>query len=434
MELDEVLKESALPDMPIDVDAAWRRLRDHASARRRKRVVGVGAVMAVLLGAGVLSVTALVVRDEPLGVTSDDGQGDPQPPDTWAPMVGSPLSPREPGVAVWTGEEMIVVGGSDATPCGSGADCSVRVQPLADGAAYDPASNSWRSIADAPEAFAGGSATWTGTEMLVAVSGAPLDSAIQTLLSYNPTSDTWTRRADPPPSLARSAWTGREWVFVAQLSSGDVSDWKYLPESDRWEALPVDPIGRGSDRQVVWTGDELILFVSVFDEEGQPTNGFYQAVVLEDDQREWRMLPRPRIVNNGNRWIAAGDFVVNPTGGSTNGNDGQPIVFEYGGILDLRTEEWEPLGERPSISDPNPFSRTGYVGEADGWVVDDSFLFDPGSGRWHEIDARPDGVNPGVAVWTGAELLTWGGYSETDDHSSAPQLTAAGFAYRPPER
>lgn len=435
MDLDELLDDSELPDVSVDVDRAWQRVRDEGSGRRRKRVVGVGVLMVVVLGGAAVATTALVNRDQPLGVTSDSGPGESQPRDSWAPMADSPLSPRVPAAAVWTGEEMIVVGGSDAPQCGSGADCTVQVQPLADGAAYDPASDSWRTIADAPLAFASASATWTGTEVLVAVSSLPVSDDVRTLLSYDPVQDVWSERADPPPSLARSAWTGSEWVFVSGTSSGEASDSKYLPESDRWVALPSAGLeGRGSDRQVVWTGEELVLFASTFDEEGQPTNGFYRALVLDDDQQTWRLLPLPRIANNGNRWIAAGDFVVNPTGGSTGPGNGPANDFDYGGILDLRTEEWKPLGDRPFISDPNPFSRTGYIGEADGWVVDDSFLFDPASGRWHEIRPRPDDVNPGIAVWTGREILTWGGFSESDDRSTAPQLSADGFAYRPPQR
>jgi N-acetylneuraminic acid mutarotase len=82
--------------------------------------------------------------------------------DTWHPLSadGAPSSRWTP-FAVWTGRELIVWGGGTATG-------ERRPVALDDGAAYDPATDTWRTLPPAP--ILGrrwGVAVWTGEEMLV---------------------------------------------------------------------------------------------------------------------------------------------------------------------------------------------------------------------------------------------------------------------------
>jgi len=99
----------------------------------------------------------------------------------WSPAAGAwrtisaagAPSPREQHAAVWTGSRMIVWGGRDA-PDVSGA-------ALADGAAYDPATDTWSPLpaAGAPAARVAPVAAWTGSALLiwggVDASGAPIE-------------------------------------------------------------------------------------------------------------------------------------------------------------------------------------------------------------------------------------------------------------------
>ena len=79
-------------------------------------------------------------------------------PDTWTAVQtsGAP-SARSGHVVVWTGTEMLIYGGEDA----SGA--------LSSGGAYDVSANKWRSLntAGSPVARANSRAVWSGTELLV---------------------------------------------------------------------------------------------------------------------------------------------------------------------------------------------------------------------------------------------------------------------------
>src|SRR5438093_8161147 len=92
--------------------------------------------------------------DEALG---DGGRYNPLT-DSWTPtsMVGAP-EPRGGPLAVWTGSEMLVWGGSS------------RVGNFVTGGRYNPSLASWMStsIAGAPTNEYERKAVWSGTEMLV---------------------------------------------------------------------------------------------------------------------------------------------------------------------------------------------------------------------------------------------------------------------------
>jgi hypothetical protein len=92
---------------------------------------------------------------------AQEGTGEP---DSWRVLAEAPLAPRSGHVAVWTGREMIVWGGS------ARSDSSVSAEFVSahDGAAYDPVADSWREISRAPiPGRVGYSAVWTGEEMIV---------------------------------------------------------------------------------------------------------------------------------------------------------------------------------------------------------------------------------------------------------------------------
>ena len=109
-------------------------------------------------------------------------------PESVVVLPSAPIEGRIGSVGVWTGSEMIVWGGSQTRPTGGedlivrdslrpgpagGEDVIVTVtvdgaeEPLADGAAYNPATNTWRKLSPAPiggRSYA--SAAWTGTELV----------------------------------------------------------------------------------------------------------------------------------------------------------------------------------------------------------------------------------------------------------------------------
>ncbi len=98
----------------------------------------------------------LMAADYTLPTISDGGNGCTD--DTWvATSTSNAPSARFAHTAVWTGSEMIIWGGGDAT--------NVRNT----GGRYNPSTDSWlpTSTTNAPARRYGHTAVWTGTEMIV---------------------------------------------------------------------------------------------------------------------------------------------------------------------------------------------------------------------------------------------------------------------------
>ena len=96
-----------------------------------------------------------------LAACGGGGSGeDATPTGTWKDMTPAPIAGRSPTAAQWTGKEMVVWGGGacKANPCQYD-----NVEPIADGGAYDPATDTWRTLAPSPlSARTGAAHGWTG--------------------------------------------------------------------------------------------------------------------------------------------------------------------------------------------------------------------------------------------------------------------------------
>ena len=138
-------------------------------------------------------------------------------------------------------------------------------------ALYDPAADVWTSISQtgAPlflpsVGWFGGSAVWTGEEVLIwNVGGGSL------LHRYNPGTDTWSLMSIVgAPALvegSRGAWTGHEMVVwgATRLPDGTyvMDGGRYDPVADHWSPMSQD--GAPTLRQhhsMVSTGSELIVW------------------------------------------------------------------------------------------------------------------------------------------------------------------------------
>jgi len=143
--------------------------------------------------------------------------------DSWTPTsVGLNVpTARSEHTAVWTGNEMIIWGGSL-----SGG------RALADGSRYAPLSNSWSAIK--PDLFKGTTlpalrghvAVWTGSEMVV-WGGNSGKSFTNIGARYEPSTGAWTStstiNAPRPRAEASAVWTGTEMIVWGGTNSyGDL--------------------------------------------------------------------------------------------------------------------------------------------------------------------------------------------------------------------
>jgi len=159
---------------------------------------------------------------------------------TWRALSSSRLLSIHDGfgAVVWTGRELIGWGGGC---CGDA---------FSDGVAYNAARSTWRALPRAP--LAGSQhplSVWTGRRMIV-VSGARA-------ASYNPATNSWKRVAQPPAARGNgtAVWDGREMLVFGGTRNG----FAYSPRSNTWRALPLVPAGRVGD-VAVWTGKLLLLW------------------------------------------------------------------------------------------------------------------------------------------------------------------------------
>ena len=172
-----------------------------------------------------------------------------------------PKPPTGEGIAVWSGRELIGWGGGC---CGDAWD---------DGSAYDPAANTWRTIARTPLAPSQGAlGAWTGHELLLLINGfnpasaKPYPARFARAAAYDPAADTWRRIAPPPvtgfQSGSAAAWDGRELLLVGAGPDAR-STFAYDPAANRWSRRAPSPLGlrnatafRAGDRLVIWGGGE----------------------------------------------------------------------------------------------------------------------------------------------------------------------------------
>lgn len=348
-----------------------------------------------------------------------------QPGDKWERLADPPLTPRNGAIGVWTGDAVILIGG-DEWSCPPNASCAVpEFPPLADGAAYDPESDTWRSIADAPVPFA-----WAETAVIgdTAYFWLPATGRVGTrpaFLSYTPATDTWAELAWPQAQSADSGWYrlvaagDRLVAWAGSDEQGERPDWIFDPATTTWERLPDDPLSDAYDRELVWSGDRLVLFdhehvPNPNSERPSPT----RVATLDLASGSWEQLPEGEILAAG-PWFADGTRLINPTLGSADGGEvnGWGRAYPNGGVFDLATREWSGLPDPPAEE----------YGVAAGVVGHDGARFfgyrghvlDASSGAWRSVPTLDElmAVDGRTVVTAGSDLVVFGGTDWTEGGS-----------------
>jgi hypothetical protein len=330
----------------------------------------------------------------------------------WKRLPAAPISGRIGEGVVWTGHEMIVWGGV------SSPGITGFPSPVADGAAYSPAGNSWRTIAPAPSGVLG-------------VVGPA------------------------------AAWTGKIAVFWAGNSpDGPAAGALYHPETDKWRRLPDGPLGPRENYASVWTGKELLVIGgNRGDAHADPV-----AAAINPRTRSWRLLPGLNrlfgLMPSGAVWtgrevFVAGSLALCPELGSACARR-RPIFLLYDPSSD-KAREVDVTGvpfERHRLSSLTPVGWTGkavvfstqndssagivYYRPATGdwrtgaaapcraggqiaWVGDGLAIpcgetrvqtYDTASDTWQILSPGRSPFNTRFAsaiVWTGTDLVVWGG-------------------------
>ena len=195
--------------------------------------------------------------------------------DRWRQISDAPIPGRTQAGGVWTGREALVWGGTTD-------------RALADGAAFDPTTGTWRVLSESPLTPRIPLATvWTGTEMLV-WGNREWNSTTVDGAAYDPARDTWRRLSDSPLTMNRgtAVWTGAEMVVLGATVGDSGFDrhgraMAYDPRTDSWRVLPPHPFA-GAASTLVWTGQEILAWDYEF-----------RAAAYDPRRDAWRTVPGP---------------------------------------------------------------------------------------------------------------------------------------------
>ena len=291
-------------------------------------------------------------------------------PSAWQRLPDSPLSPREYQTAHWTGEEVLLIGGSDAPPCPPNAQCiAPKTPPLADGAAFDPQTRTWRRIADAPVPFEFARTVQIGDTVYVATSGNDTrPGAPPAFLAYDIGRDRWTT---PPLPLGRNfeggivEIPGRIVAYPSSDEQGEQPDLAFDPATGAWTELPADPLSPSSTRDLHWNGDELVL--RAYDLVENPTKE--RGAAYDPDTGSWREL-------------SAAELNRSTTVGTVDGTPLPPSAYD-------EIEPWLPTLSNPPRGQDDfgdgPFATALFTPERSYYFRRSGWAFDAASETWTEI-------------------------------------------------
>ena len=333
---------------------------------------------------------------------------------SWSRIPSGPLSPRHEALAAWLGDRFLVVGGWSSPPCPPNADCVAPEEPAnSDGAMFDPATEEWTRIAEAPVPVSGDNAVVMEGQLYVST-GEPwrTDSPVG-VWRYSPEPDTWTRMPAPPAPFARLvAACHRLLAFSPTDELQPSRDFVLDDEAGIWRALPDDPLGPSFDREAVWSNDAVLLTAKdLVASPGSEEPALVRLASLNVDTLEWTELPDSDIIGWGPTVV--GELVVFPHLGTADGGEvnnwGRDVPF--GGILDPGTGDWRALPDPPPGD--GPLHETLVTS---GRTTVGGHLLDPATGDWTLLPELPppDRTSPAVAAGEDS-ILVWGGATASDN-------------------
>lgn len=407
------------------VDAGAESRRPAHVPRRRRTAVLVGAAAAVVVMA--FAVVTFVSDDNDRrsvdAVDQPDGE-DPADHEPGAPVPGAwrPLDDLVPvadsyTAAFWTGSELLAV-----YPENEGDDVTIQLwdESLENPRTASPSGLSWRASA---------TIVWTGTEVLI-LGGSNGPGIERPAVAYDPETDEWR---DLTPSAGFVAgrsenvvqdgqWTGSEVVFVGQGMA-------YRPDSDSWRDLPTPPSGAvrpggaivATDRHVVvWGGCPDDVTNDICESERLATGG---GAVLDLNEQTWHELPTGGPVPGAEiRGVWTGSEVV-LVSTRTGRDEPTGTVAAY----DLASQTWRDLPDPPFettfrtrlVTTPASSAMpAGVVLVGEGMPAS---TLDVDSGEWRRLGADPF-TSGSAAAWAGDRLAVIGNsYVFEPDSGNPPE-------------
>jgi N-acetylneuraminic acid mutarotase len=374
--------------------------------------------------------------------------------DTWSSITtnGAP-SERALNTAVWGGGRMIVWGGAQFF---SGLFGSTQIRYTPGGGRYDPVTDNWAGVTTngAPEPRDGHTAVWTGSRMNIFGGGST--GIFDDGWRYNVTNNTWAATSTAPGTGesserkgATAIWTGSELIVWGGENSGlnFRSGGRYDPVLDSWTKtrLAGAPSGR-INHTAVWSGTEMIVWGGV-DESETATGARYNPAL--NDWTRMNVTNAPSARQNHTAVWTGNEMIV--WGGVSNiflnGYGDLPNELSSGGRYNPLTDTWTPVSldiNRPSAREAHACVWTGsemiiWGGRRSLFAIPsptkthygNGARYNPASDTWTALpqsNAPTPRGNMG-AVWSGTEFIVWAGGNFDGAGGGANQST--GGRYNP---
>jgi N-acetylneuraminic acid mutarotase len=313
------------------------------------------------------------------------------------------------------------------------ATANYTLPTISDGAACVDDTWTVTSTTNAPTGRLGHTAVWTGSEMIVWGGGTNI-AFFNTGARYNPATDAWTATNIANAPAARSGhvavWTGNEIIIWGgtDLSSPFNTGARYNPTTDSWMSTSTvnAPSGR-YDHSAVWTGTGMIVWGGTDTINSLNTGGSYNPSTDSWTATSTTNPPDPReshtAVWTGTEMIVWGGF--------------RSDLFQdlnTGGRYNPNTNSWTPtsINNVPDAREDHTAVWSGsemiiWGGSFFGTFFDTGGRYNPDTNSWIATSTinAPDARRFHPAVWAGSEMIVWGG----QDNNGHPLNT--GGRYNP---
>lgn len=349
----------------------------------------------------------------------------------WLPILateGINDAPRVGHFTVWTGREVLVWGGRAP---------GAATQSYGDGIRFDPQTGELRAMSriDAPTARfqEGDTAVWTGQEMLV-LGGRNAEGLLRDVSGYSPSLDRWRVLSSAGAARAplSALVTGGEVLVLDRTSSG-VEALRLLPGGFATSPASAATAVRAG-HSALWTGAEVIVWAGA-DESGEVRADGYRFVPTRARWRAVRDAGAAHARRAHSAVWSSSEMLV--FGGQDRRGHALAAPVSYVPALDAWRPLRELDAPAPRFGHVAVWVGDAMLvwgGRSDDALLANGAAYDPWDDLWTPLPAVPatepgDGTRGGrafsAAVWTGAELIVLAGENGVDT------LRPYGWRYQP---
>lgn len=198
--------------------------------------------------------------------------------------------------------------------------------------------------------------------------------------------------------------------------SRSASDRPAAKASGPWRAIATAPESIAAGRTSVWTGSEMIVTGVNPGSDGTFIDSTRVAEAYNPRTNAWRVLPAPPKVEDGCKSTAAWTGT-------------EMLVWSCGlTAYSPKTNQWRRLPDAPTrhgIVVWTGRELVGWGGGCCGDVSDDGSAYNPSTNTWRKLAPAPvNGQQSPVGAWTGRELVVFNGHGPEGDR-------VGGAAYNP---